>query len=250
MNLLVIPAVLAYLVAAASAQNKKLHTLLTAVGLSLHLTLTLYLLIDSAGWFFSLQNIMLLLSSLVILTLFITRIRIKLTYWVATAFAVFSLLWVLVLPYNPEYTALTWATIVHILFSLTAYSILSAASLLAVGLWVQIKRLRHITLDKTPISQNSLLVNQEKLYRITAVGWLLLSASIISGILFVENYLGQQIGHKVVFSLFAWALFGILLVGRFVRGWRGKTIIRMHLIAMVLLAVGFLGSKIVLEYIL
>ncbi|WP_395375582.1 inner membrane protein YpjD [Marinicella sp. W31] len=250
MKLLIVTAVIAYIAAALSARKEKTHIISTFVGLILHAGITAYLLIGQAGWFFSLQNILLMLSLLVILTLFVSRIRIRLTYWIATAFAVFSLLWVLVLPYSPEYTPLMWESITHILFSLTAYSVLSAASLLAIGLWVQTKRLRHISLNQKPISQNSLLVNQEKLYRMTAIGWLLLSMSLLTGILFVENYLGQQIGHKVVFSLFAWALFGILLMGRFIRGWRGKTIIRLHLIAMILLATGFLGSKIVLEYIL
>ena len=250
MKLLIINAVVIYIGAALNIRKQKVYPVLAFLGIVLHAIVAAYLLIDRAGWFFSLQNILLLVSLLLFLTLFVSHIRIRLTHWIATIFAVGSLLWVFISPYTPEYTPLTWASITHILFSLTAYSVLSGASLLAVGLWIQIKRLRHISLNQQPISQNSLLVNQEKLYRITAVGWLLLTASLLTGILFVENYLGQQIGHKVIFSLFAWALFGVLLIGRFIRGWRGKTIIRMHLIAMVLLATGFLGSKIVFEYII
>jgi ABC-type uncharacterized transport system permease subunit len=56
--------------------------------------------------------------------------------------------------------------------------------------------------------------------------------------------------HKVVFSVLGWLVFGALLVGRYRYGWRGKVALRWILAGSVLLLLGYIGSKFVLEAIL
>ena len=53
-----------------------------------------------------------------------------------------------------------------------------------------------------------------------------------------------------MFSLLAWIVFGALLFGRWRHGWRGRRAVRLTLIAMVLLALAFFGSKFVRELVL
>ena len=53
-----------------------------------------------------------------------------------------------------------------------------------------------------------------------------------------------------VLSLFAWVVFGTLLVGRLAWGWRGVRAVRWTLAGLVLLLLAFFGSKLVLEIIL
>jgi len=92
------------------------------------------------------------------------------------------------------------------------------------------------------------LKNEEKLFRLIFLGWLFLSCALVTGIIFVHGFLSDGMGHKIIFSLIAWVLFAILIVGRITKGWRGKTAIKLNLIAMTLLMLGFIGSYIVLDY--
>ena len=67
---------------------------------------------------------------------------------------------------------------------------------------------------------------------------------------FYEDFFAQKLLHKVVFSLVAWAFFGVLLWGRQVQGWRGKTAIRWTWAGFIAILLGYVGSKVVLEFLL
>ena len=88
------------------------------------------------------------------------------------------------------------------------------------------------------------------LFQFLGFGFVCLSASLLSGFLFLEDMFEQQQAHKVVFSIIAWILLAILLVGRLKFGWRGKTAIRWTLTSFVFLMLAFFGSKLVYEFIL
>jgi ABC-type uncharacterized transport system permease subunit len=53
-----------------------------------------------------------------------------------------------------------------------------------------------------------------------------------------------------VFTLISWGVFGVLLLGRRLRGWRGKTALRLTLGGFGLLLLAYVGSRFVLEVIL
>lgn len=79
---------------------------------------------------------------------------------------------------------------------------------------------------------------------------MLLSLSLLSGWIFLEDLFAQHLVHKTLLSLVAWVVFGILLWGRHVRGWRGSKAIRWTLAGFLLLMLAFFGSKLVREFIL
>ena len=81
-------------------------------------------------------------------------------------------------------------------------------------------------------------------------GWGLLSLSLLSGWLFVEDLLAQHLAHKTLLSCFAWLVFGVLLWGRQQLGWRGHKAIRWTLAGFCLLMLAYFGSKLVREFIL
>ena len=81
-------------------------------------------------------------------------------------------------------------------------------------------------------------------------GFLLLTAALISGFLFVDNLFAQHLVHKTLFSLIAWSVYALLLAGRHFLGWRSQTAVRWTLGGFVLLMLGFFGSKLVLEMLL
>jgi ABC-type uncharacterized transport system permease subunit len=60
----------------------------------------------------------------------------------------------------------------------------------------------------------------------------------------------KHLVHKTVLAFMAWVVFGALLLGRWVKGWRGAIAVRMTLAGVALLLLSYFGSKVVLEVIL
>ena len=86
------------------------------------------------------------------------------------------------------------------------------------------------------------------LFQFLGFGFIFLSASLVSGFLFLEDIFAQHVVHKTVLSIVAWFILGILLYGRVRFGWRGKTAIRWTLSSFIFLVLAFFGSKLVLEF--
>jgi ABC-type uncharacterized transport system permease subunit len=142
------------------------------------------------------------------------------------------------------------ALIFHILTSIIAYSILALAALQAILLSIQSKFL-HAHQPGGVIRLMPPLKNMETLlFEVIVVGFVALTISLGSGLLFLENMFAQQLVHKTVLSIFAWFVFLILLIGHWKLGWRGRTAIRWTLSGFVSLMLAYFGSKFVLEIIL
>lgn len=144
----------------------------------------------------------------------------------------------------------SWQMDVHILVSMLAYSFLNMAALQAVLLALQDWHLRSHHAKGVIRSLPPLQTMEKLLFQLIGAGFVLLSLSLITGFLFVDNLFAQHLVHKTVLSLFAWGVFGILLAGRFTQGWRGQIAIRWTLGGFVSLMLGYFGSKLVLEWIL
>jgi ABC-type uncharacterized transport system permease subunit len=85
------------------------------------------------------------------------------------------------------------------------------------------------------------------LFQIIGAGFILLSLSLLTGFLYLDDLFAQHLVHKTVLSICAWGLFAALLIGHWRYGWRGKTAVRWTLSAFALLLIGYFGSKLVLE---
>jgi ABC-type uncharacterized transport system permease subunit len=77
-----------------------------------------------------------------------------------------------------------------------------------------------------------------------------LTLALVTGSFFVEDLFAQHLVHKVALAVVAWVVFGILLLGRWRMGWRGRQALRWTLSGYVLLGLAYFGSKLVLEVIL
>jgi ABC-type uncharacterized transport system permease subunit len=145
---------------------------------------------------------------------------------------------------------LGWRLEVHILLSLLAYSLLAVA---AVQVLVVVAQERHLR-DRRPggwiRALPPLEAMESLLFRLIAAGFVLLGLALFTGLLFVDDLLAQHLVHKTVLSVVAWASFGVLLWGRWRRGWRGRVALRWTLAAFATLALAYFGSKLVLELIL
>lgn len=138
----------------------------------------------------------------------------------------------------------------HILLSISAYSLLSIAAVQSLILAFQERQLHN----KHPLKSLRLFPPmqsmEELLVQLLALGFFLLSLSVSSGLMFVQDIMDQHLAHKVVFSILAWLIFALVLWGRWARGWRGRTLISWTLGGFTLLILAYFGSKFVLELVL
>ena len=90
------------------------------------------------------------------------------------------------------------------------------------------------------------------LFRVIGIGFILLTITLVSGMLFSEQIFNKplQFNHKTVFSIASWLIYGGLLYGRIKWGWRGKKAIRWTLIGFMLLLLAYVGSKFILQVLL
>lgn len=145
---------------------------------------------------------------------------------------------------------LDWRLQLHAWCALLAYATLAVAALLAVMLWLQERALRQHQFRAWLGALPPLTELESLLFRTVAVGFGLLTATLLTGLLFVQDLLAQHLMHKTVLSVLSWLAFGALLVGRWRYGWRGGKAVRWTLVAMALLLLAFFGSKFVLELVL
>ena len=100
-----------------------------------------------------------------------------------------------------------------------------------------------------------LLTLERLMFRFVLLGFILLTLTLIAGIVFGEQLYGAagaewKWDHKTVFSIMSWLTFGALLVGRLQFGWRGRRAVRVLYIGSAFLLFSYAGSRFVLEVIL
>ncbi|MCY1414740.1 cytochrome c-type biogenesis protein CcsB [compost metagenome] len=138
----------------------------------------------------------------------------------------------------------------HILLSILAYGLLTIAVLQALLLLVQDYQLKHKHPSGLIRNFPPLQTMESLLFDFLRGGWVLLTLSLISGWLFVDNLFAQHLAHKTILSCFAWVVFSVLLWGRHQLGWRGHKAVRWTLAGFLLLMLAYFGSKLVREFIL
>lgn len=140
--------------------------------------------------------------------------------------------------------------ITHIVLSILAYSIITLASLQALALAAQESILHQHRLKSISIFMPPLQTMEKLLFEMIWLGFVLLTLSIASGFMFLENMFAQHLAHKTILSIIAWLIFGILLLGRGIQGWRGITATKWTISGFLALMLAYFGSKFVLEIIL
>ena len=139
---------------------------------------------------------------------------------------------------------------VHAAIAILTWAVLCLAALQALLLAWQEHRLRTKRPGGALRTLASLDTQERWLFRLVGVGFFLLSLSLASGFMFVQDMLAQHLAHKTVLSCLAWAMFGALLWGRWRHGWRGQTAVRWCLSGFVVLALAYFGSRLILEVLL
>jgi ABC-type uncharacterized transport system permease subunit len=153
-------------------------------------------------------------------------------------------------PHRFAYADERWAA-AHIAIALIAYALFLVAALQALVLTKLENRL-HRGLSPAADETPPLLTLERYLFRLIGLAFALLTLALASGFLFSEALFGKPAAftHKNVFSVLGWLAFAVLLFGRWRYGWRGRTALRWILAGTLLLLLGYLGSKFVLEVLL
>lgn len=166
-------------------------------------------------------------------------------------------LWLgVLLPPNPKALPFTQsfspAVFFHILIALFSYGLIAlscyfAALMLLVDKLLHSKRHLNILPHIPP-----LLTLERLLFRTILSSFILLSLTIVSGVIFSEQIFGVAFAltHKNVLSLLGWLLFAFLLFGHWRYGWRGKRAARWTVWSGTVLFLAYLGSKTVMQFVL
>ena len=139
---------------------------------------------------------------------------------------------------------------VHIVSSVLAFGLLSIAGVYAFFVFLIDHFLRRHHLNPIVRSLPPLEVLEDLLFKLIALGFVLLTVSLASGVMFINDIFAQHLLHKTILSILAWLVFGILLFGRWRYGWRGSLAVRLTLAGIALLVLSYFGTKLVLEVIL
>jgi ABC-type uncharacterized transport system permease subunit len=143
-----------------------------------------------------------------------------------------------------------WELSVHIALSVLAYTLSTVGVALAIVLTLVDHRLRK----RRPIGWLSVFPSVEALesgmFQALGASFAVLSLALFSGFFFVDDLRAQDLSRKAALSLLAWISLGVLLIGRWRFGWRGRTALYWTLGSFTLLVLAYFGSKVVLEFIL
>jgi ABC-type uncharacterized transport system permease subunit len=140
--------------------------------------------------------------------------------------------------------------LIHISLALFASACLAIASLYAVQLSYINFRLKEKNASLLHSSLPPLMAVENILFKLLLVGTVLLTLSLVSGFVFLDNMFAKEQAHKTILSLLAWGLYTFILMGHFIFGWRGKLVIWSTIVGGILLTLAYFGSRFVREVIL
>lgn len=136
----------------------------------------------------------------------------------------------------------------HWALGIAAYGLVAAA---VVHAWLMQRAEKAMRMGTTLDTAMPLLTLERLTFRFVGAGFVLLSATLLVGGWFSEVINQRWVwDHKSAFSVLSWLVLGVLLLGRWRLGWRGRTAVRMLYLSAGLLLLGYVGSRFVLEVIL
>jgi ABC-type uncharacterized transport system permease subunit len=240
---------------APTAAGSVLVQLLPALPLALHAIVLSQSMLRPDGLHLGVGNAVSVIIALAVLIYGIGSIFYRLEalhVLILPAAALLSLLPLAFAPPGPLANTHLLAFRAHLLIALLSYSLLTIASF-HVLLMALVERRLHSGSVPGFLQQLPPLLTMEKLlFRIISAGFVLLTLTLGSGFIFSEELFGTplQFTHKTVFGILSWIIFGALLAGRALYGWRGRVAVRWTLAGYLSLLLAYLGSRFVVEVIL
>lgn len=201
----------------------------------------------STGQNLSLVNIGSVVSLIIctVMTIVASRNRGWFILPIVYSFALINLAFVTILPGEfITHLEQSKGLLVHIGLALFAYATLIIAALYALQLaWLdyQLKNKRLTFNSDMP----PLMTIERKLFHITQVGVILLTLTLCTGLLYMDNLFSKENIDKAVLSILAWFVYIVLLWGHYHEGWRGRRVVWFSMAGAVLLTLAYFGSRLI-----
>ncbi len=141
---------------------------------------------------------------------------------------------------------------IHLIVALLGFGLIALAVIQALLIGYQDRQLKHKNAGAVLQILPPMQTMEKLLYQMLTLGFLLLTLTLISGLFFSQEIFGKpvQLNHHVILPIIGWFIFAIFLLGHTLFGWRGRTATRWIVAGFMLLALGYIGTKFVLEVIL
>ncbi|MDF2868074.1 MAG: ABC-type uncharacterized transport system, permease component [Gammaproteobacteria bacterium] len=142
-------------------------------------------------------------------------------------------------------TALNLVSLVHLLLAIAAFSTFCLAACQALLMAIQNWQLRHKDTRHALRILPPVESMEKLLFQLIGVGFILLNILIVSSFYFFNDIFYPPLLSKILLAVLAWLIFAILLVGRFLFGWRSNTVICWTLSGVVLLLICYLVNQLI-----
>ncbi|GGW74591.1 cytochrome C assembly family protein [Alteromonas halophila] len=219
----------------------------------LHLLFLVHEILGMPGQNMSITNVLSLTAWLITVVLLASSRFVPNTILLPVVFS-FSALTLLVTVLIPArhimHIELQPGLVIHIVLSLLAYCVLVIAFLYALQMSFITYRLKQKGASLIHSSLPPLTLVEGILFKMLAVGTVLLFVAQLSGFVFLDDMFGKAYAHKTVLSLAALVVFVILVAGQRLWGWRGKQVFSLTVIGVILLSLAYFGSRVVREVLL
>lgn len=236
----------------AEGPNRTLVAAVAAIAVLFH-GAALYQAINTPdGQNLSLTNVISLVNWIIALSFTVLMFRLKVMVVVPVVYACsvlsVALLW-LVPPSFMLHFELHPEVLVHVVLSLMAYSALMIAALYAIQLAMIQNKLKSKQLILSPAIP-PLMTVEKQLYHLVIIGVALLSLSLATGFIFLDDMFAEGKGHKAILSIAAWAVYVVMLWQHYRVGCKIRTAVIYTLTGGVLLSLAYFGARIVKELII
>lgn len=189
-----------------------------ACALVFHAWLLSDLILDGSGQNLSILNVASLISFIISLAMSIAMLKNRLWFLlpVVYSFAAINLSAAAFLPSTfIKHLENDPKLLIHISLALFSYATLSIGALYALQLaWLDHKLKAKKSLAINP-NLPPLLMVERQLFKIILIGNLLLTATLITGYVFVQDMFAEGKAHKAILSFIAWVVYSILLWGHY-----------------------------------
>lgn len=168
--------------------------------------------------------------------------------WGLAALGTAAVLLALLFPGSPHQGLRSNWLPLHWALGIASYGLIAAAVLHA---WLIQRAEKAMRLGSALDTAMPLLTLERLTFRFIGAGFVLLSATLLAGWWFSTVFNDHFVwNHKTVFSVLSWATLGVLLLGRWRLGWRGRRAVRTLYVSAGFLLLGYVGSRFVLEVVL
>lgn len=193
--------------------NRKAVAGIAAIAVVLHAAALSQAIFTTDGQNFSLTNVISLVNWIIAFTFTVMMFRLKVIVVVPVVYACsvlsVALLWLLP-PKFIIHFELYPEVLAHVVLSLMAYSALMIAALYAIQLAMIQNKLKKKQLMLSP-SIPPLMTVEKQLYHLVIIGVILLSLSLATGFIFLDDMFADGKGHKAILSIIAWFVYIAML---------------------------------------